>query len=67
MKITDLNDNSPVFERQSYSMAVSENATVGATVGSVKATDRDIGNNGLVIYKFIKADIGIILYIAVVK
>ena len=67
MDIKDLNDNSPVFERQSYTMAVTENTTVGATVGLVKATDQDIGNNGLVIYKFMQADIGMMLHIVVTQ
>ena len=58
MEIKDLNDNLPIFERPSYKMDISEYSAAGATVGIVKATDRDIGYNGIVAYKFLQADIG---------
>ena len=58
MEIKDLNDNLPIFERQSYKMEISEHSTAGATVGVVKATDQDVGYNGIVTYKFLQADIG---------
>ena len=41
ISITDINDNSPVFDPSSYSMTVYENATVNSTLISVTATDAD--------------------------
>ena len=58
MEITDLNDNLPAFDRQSYNMGISEDSSVGITLGAVNAIDRDTGNNGRVMYRFLQADIG---------
>ena len=46
--VNDINDNSPVWSKtlvSSYS--VLENFTLGATVGSISATDADAGTNAL--------------------
>lgn len=58
MEISDDNDNFPVFERHVYRLTIGENANVGQLVGTVHATDLDIGNNGIVYYQFTHADIG---------
>ena len=41
ISITDINDNSPVFNPLSYSVTVNENATINSTLVSVTATDAD--------------------------
>lgn len=50
LRVLDENDNPPVFERGEYRAAVREDAPPGAEVCRVRATDRDLGRNGLVRY-----------------
>ncbi len=50
LKISDVNDNAPVFQRQSYSAYVMENNSPGVSVLSVKAHDKDSGNNARISY-----------------
>nr|XP_026649047.1 protocadherin Fat 4 [Zonotrichia albicollis] len=50
IRVTDVNDNSPVFGATNSTIAIMENTTVGTTVTSVSATDVDEGFNGLVVY-----------------
>ncbi|XP_056344157.1 protocadherin Fat 4-like [Oenanthe melanoleuca] len=50
IRVTDINDNSPVFGTTSTTIVIAENATVGTNVTSVSATDVDEGFNGLVVY-----------------
>ncbi|XP_067313017.1 protocadherin gamma-A11-like isoform X2 [Pseudorasbora parva] len=50
LKISDVNDNAPVFQRQSYTAYVMENNSPGVSVLSVKAHDKDSGNNARVSY-----------------
>ncbi|NP_001019372.1 protocadherin 2 gamma 29 precursor [Danio rerio] len=50
LKISDVNDNAPVFERQSYTAFIMENNSPGVSVLSVKAHDRDSGNNARISY-----------------
>ncbi|KAL1777596.1 protocadherin-23 isoform X1 [Sigmodon hispidus] len=50
LRVLDENDNPPVFEQDEYRAAVREDAQPGAEVCSVRATDRDLGLNGLVRY-----------------
>uniref|UniRef100_A0A671QRF1 Protocadherin 7a n=1 Tax=Sinocyclocheilus anshuiensis TaxID=1608454 RepID=A0A671QRF1_9TELE len=52
VSITDVNDNSPRFERAVYEAEMAENAPPGTPVLQVRATDRDIGVNGQVEYVF---------------
>nr|XP_006814197.1 PREDICTED: protocadherin Fat 3-like [Saccoglossus kowalevskii] len=55
--ISDVNDNSPVFEKVEYIFMVNENSTVGTIVGSVHATDIDDGSNGEILsYDIINGD-----------
>jgi len=49
--VEDINDNAPVFERPSYIVSVPESAAVGTVVVTVSAHDRDVGDNGRVIYR----------------
>ncbi|XP_056094138.1 putative protocadherin beta-18 [Rhinichthys klamathensis goyatoka] len=50
LKISDVNDNAPVFQRQSYTAYVLENNSPGVSVLSVKAHDKDSGNNARISY-----------------
>ncbi|KAL6474012.1 hypothetical protein MHYP_G00175730 [Metynnis hypsauchen] len=50
--VIDVNDNVPVFTKDSYSVKLSENAAIGTTVIQVNATDVDDGTNGEVFYSF---------------
>ncbi|XP_069002409.1 protocadherin-16 [Embiotoca jacksoni] len=50
VKVLDVNDNSPVFTKSSYSVEVSEDAAEGSLVLEVSATDVDDDLNGKVLY-----------------
>ncbi|XP_073668236.1 protocadherin gamma-A11-like isoform X8 [Paramisgurnus dabryanus] len=50
LKISDVNDNAPVFQRQLYTAYVMENNSPGVSVLSVKAHDKDSGNNARISY-----------------
>ncbi|XP_043399090.1 protocadherin Fat 4-like [Chelonia mydas] len=50
IKVTDINDNSPVFSAINATINVLESMQVGATVLNVSAADADDGFNGLVSY-----------------
>ncbi|XP_029297671.1 protocadherin alpha-6-like isoform X6 [Cottoperca gobio] len=52
VKVLDVNDNTPVFSKDVYSVMLSENAPLGTTVVQVNATDLDEGQNGEVVYSF---------------
>ncbi|XP_075959862.1 protocadherin alpha-8-like [Anarhichas minor] len=52
VNVLDVNDNTPVFSKDIYSVTLSENAPVGTTVVQVNATDLDEGQNGEVYYSF---------------
>ncbi|KAM6953607.1 protocadherin alpha-7-like isoform 2-T2 [Aplochiton taeniatus] len=52
VEVLDINDNSPVFTKDVYTLSLSENSPVGATVIQVNATDLDDGANGEIIYSF---------------
>jgi hypothetical protein len=46
--ITDMNDNAPIFESFPADRTVSEAATVGTEIASVRASDQDSGDNAAV-------------------
>ncbi|XP_040028850.2 protocadherin alpha-8 isoform X21 [Gasterosteus aculeatus] len=50
--VLDVNDNTPVFSKDVYSVMLKENAPVGTTVIQVNATDLDEGTNGELVYSF---------------
>ncbi|XP_009578906.1 PREDICTED: protocadherin Fat 4-like, partial [Fulmarus glacialis] len=50
IKVTDVNDNSPVFGITSTTITILENVPTGTSITSVSATDVDEGFNGLVVY-----------------
>ncbi len=51
ISILDINDNSPVFSRNSYSVTMKENNTIGSHILTVNATDADAGPNARVTYR----------------
>ncbi|XP_046590882.1 cadherin-related tumor suppressor [Neodiprion lecontei] len=54
--VLDENDNSPIFDPRQYSATVAENASIGASVLQVSATDLDEGANGRVRYSIAAGD-----------
>uniref|UniRef100_A0A3Q1EDN5 Protocadherin-16 n=1 Tax=Acanthochromis polyacanthus TaxID=80966 RepID=A0A3Q1EDN5_9TELE len=50
VRVLDVNDNSPAFSKNSYSVEVSEDAPEGSQVLEVSAVDPDDGLNGKVLY-----------------
>ncbi|XP_050928279.1 protocadherin alpha-6 isoform X31 [Lates calcarifer] len=52
VNVLDVNDNTPVFSKDIYSVTLTENSPVGTTVVQVNATDLDDGQNGKVFYSF---------------
>ena len=49
--ILDANDNRPIFENTPYVMHISENMPPSSYIGTVKATDLDLGPNAEISYK----------------
>ncbi|KAM8732210.1 protocadherin alpha-13-like isoform 3-T3 [Acanthopagrus schlegelii] len=54
VNVLDANDNTPSFSKTLYKARVNENAIAGSLVIQVSATDLDEGDNGRVIYSFVK-------------
>ncbi|XP_025754587.1 protocadherin alpha-4 isoform X11 [Oreochromis niloticus] len=52
--VLDVNDNTPMFSKTLYKARVNENAPAGSLVIHLNATDLDEGDNGRVIYTFVK-------------
>ncbi|XP_076447004.1 protocadherin gamma-A4-like [Babylonia areolata] len=52
INVTDINDNAPVFSKQTYTLSVVENAPNGTIIGRVVATDMDTGLNARITYSF---------------
>ncbi|XP_073342607.1 protocadherin alpha-8-like [Pagrus major] len=48
--VLDVNDNMPVFDKDSYTAMLNENSPIGTTIMQVNATDLDDGLNGEVVY-----------------
>ncbi|XP_061581338.1 protocadherin gamma-A11-like isoform X34 [Cololabis saira] len=57
LSVADINDNTPVFEEQSYSAYVTENNKPGSTLCSVSARDPDWRQNGTVIYSLLPGEV----------
>lgn len=56
VKILDDNDNDPRFEKDFYGFKLLENLPSGTLVGSVSATDPDLGKNSLLRYSVVQAN-----------
>ncbi|XP_035681706.1 protocadherin-17-like isoform X1 [Branchiostoma floridae] len=52
VNILDTNDNSPLFDKATYSVDIMENTPVGSLVIDLNATDPDEGTNGEIVYSF---------------
>lgn len=50
IKIIDVNDNSPVFEKPNYVATINEDTPLLTSVLRVRATDNDLGTNGGIYY-----------------
>ncbi|XP_043558992.1 protocadherin-10-like isoform X6 [Chiloscyllium plagiosum] len=50
IQVSDVNDNAPHFTQSSFSMHVTENNVVGASIGSVSAFDPDFAQNAELSY-----------------
>ncbi|EFB20834.1 hypothetical protein PANDA_011042, partial [Ailuropoda melanoleuca] len=45
IKLSDVNDNKPIFKESLYRLTVSESAPAGTSIGKIMAYDNDIGEN----------------------
>ncbi|XP_072869633.1 protocadherin-19 isoform X2 [Chlorocebus sabaeus] len=52
IKVTDSNDNNPVFSESTYAVSVPENSPPNTPVIRLNASDPDEGTNGQVVYSF---------------
>ncbi|XP_067323821.1 protocadherin gamma-B5-like isoform X40 [Anolis sagrei] len=57
LKISDINDNSPAFEKPSYTFFVPENNPSGSSVFQVLASDPDLERNGQITYSLLRSNI----------
>ncbi|XP_072558036.1 protocadherin gamma-A4-like isoform X5 [Paramormyrops kingsleyae] len=57
LSVSDVNDNSPVFDKQSYSAQVTENNKPGSSICSVTARDPDWRQNGTVFYTLLPNEV----------
>lgn len=53
VRITDVDDSSPIFDRSVYHADVPEDAQIGSRIATVRAVDADLGANGQVVYSFV--------------
>ena len=53
IKIEDVNDSPPVFEKDKITLYIPENSPIGSTVGEIYAHDPDEGPNAIVQYSII--------------
>lgn len=49
--VQDVNDNHPVFVKDSYEASIAENVPPNTFVTAVRAADRDVGANGRILYE----------------
>ncbi|XP_058268026.1 putative protocadherin beta-18 isoform X18 [Hemibagrus wyckioides] len=57
LTISDVNDNPPAFDQQSYTAYVMENNKPGTSISSVTARDPDWRQNGTVLYSLVPTEI----------
>ncbi|XP_016848537.2 protocadherin beta-16 isoform X8 [Anolis carolinensis] len=58
IQISDVNDNTPVFEKSLFEMRLQENNIPGLLIGSVHAIDLDSEQNGKVSYSILPGEFG---------
>ncbi|XP_064183981.1 protocadherin-8-like [Anguilla rostrata] len=57
IRVSDENDNAPLFSKSVYEVSVIENNSPGSYITTVVARDLDIGDNGKVVYRLIDRDV----------
>ncbi|XP_060630218.2 protocadherin gamma-B1-like isoform X44 [Anolis sagrei] len=57
LKISDINDNAPAFEKSSYASYVPENNPSGSSIFHVQASDPDLERNGQITYSLLRSNI----------
>ncbi|XP_076875476.1 protocadherin gamma-A2-like isoform X18 [Brachyhypopomus gauderio] len=57
LSVSDINDNSPVFEKLDYGAYIPENNKPGTSVCSVSAGDPDWRQNGTVLYSLVPSEV----------
>uniref|UniRef100_A0A6P4FXR2 Protein dachsous n=1 Tax=Drosophila rhopaloa TaxID=1041015 RepID=A0A6P4FXR2_DRORH len=55
--VQDVNDNPPVFEKDEYSVNVSESRSINAQIIQVNSSDLDTGNNARITYRIVDAGV----------
>ncbi|KAK4336644.1 hypothetical protein RND71_044050 [Anisodus tanguticus] len=45
INVIDINDNAPIFEKLNYETTISESQPINTVIGTVRATDADVGPN----------------------
>ena len=53
LTLTDVNDNTPVFSKDVYSVMISEDSAVNTLLTRVAAADRDLGKQPIIVVKFL--------------
>ena len=51
IRVTDENDERPVFEELEYSFTVGENQAIGSRLSGIRAVDEDVGSNAETVYE----------------
>ncbi|XP_067323819.1 protocadherin gamma-B1-like isoform X33 [Anolis sagrei] len=57
LKISDINDNCPIFDKLSYTSYVPENNPSGSSIYRVQASDPDLERNGQITYSLLRSNI----------
>uniref|UniRef100_A0A672SNT1 Cadherin domain-containing protein n=1 Tax=Sinocyclocheilus grahami TaxID=75366 RepID=A0A672SNT1_SINGR len=57
VRLSDVNDNAPVFSQNSYSVDVAENNAPGTPIATVLALDPDVGDNARLSYSILPTTI----------
>uniref|UniRef100_UPI00398F7F93 protocadherin-10-like n=1 Tax=Pristiophorus japonicus TaxID=55135 RepID=UPI00398F7F93 len=55
VQVSDINDNAPGFTQPSFTMYVTENNVIGASIGSVSAFDLDSNQNAKLTYSILQS------------
>lgn len=56
IEVEDVNDNAPVFSKQTYSQVITEGLPVGSSVIQLSASDRDSGRNKDLSFQIVKSE-----------
>ncbi|XP_055033343.2 protocadherin gamma-C5 isoform X3 [Misgurnus anguillicaudatus] len=57
VRLSDVNDNAPVFSQNSYSVDVAENNSPGTPIVTVSASDPDLGDNSRLSYSILPSTV----------